>query len=48
MAATVAASPEAFAQSLGVDPGKLKSMAENMGARGLDAMTDLFKKDTPD
>jgi hypothetical protein len=47
LAATVAASPEKFAQSLGVNPDKLKSMAEGMGARGLDAMANLFKKDTP-
>ena len=46
-AAMVAASPEAFAQSLGVDPSKLQSMAKNMGARGLDAMSDLFNKETP-
>lgn len=47
MAAQVAASPEAFAKGLGIDPEQLKAMASKVGARGLDGMADFFKKDTP-
>ncbi len=47
MAAQVAASPETFAKGLGVNPDQLKAMAAKMGARGLDGMTDFFKKDSP-
>lgn len=46
MASQIAASPDAFAQKLGMDPSKLREMASNMGNKGMEGlggMMDMLK-----